>query len=457
MRRIAIVGGGYLGSVTALLFSQNPDYQITLIEKSDRLGGLYNDAWEDGPYHFDFGSRAILATGMEEIDDNLFSLLPEAEYRKSTANLKEFSFQSGTLCEYSNCLDARLLPKDIYAKGLAELMSVSPEHFDGQVFANLAEFSVAHYGQTLTDHLIRPAMEKLTGLPLEAQDPVSLPTHALHRLIMVGRGEAQKLKAENPFNDARIAFTRFDDHASKLTKAYPRTEGLSRFSQRLHQGLLARSNVRVLTNTSVEAIVRTDTRFNTLTLDNGESLSCDEVLWTIPSIFLAKLIGTDLSGLKPTTFRNTVLAHYLIKGEIKTSGYFVYNYDQGFKTYRATFYDNFTQRPEPYKSVTIEMFHDALDPDLEGLRTSLFDELKAMGCIDQNAVIAKSDVQFHRNGWPNFSTDFFSGQAALNERVKGHYENLHFLGKANGRHHTLALIHSAYELFRQFNPVPVSA
>ena len=90
-------------------FSQKSNVHVTLVEKQNRLCGLYNSAHEMDGRFFDYGSRAILQTGVSAVDDVLFSLLPDEIYPKTKDNLREFSFQSGKFCGHSNCLDARLL------------------------------------------------------------------------------------------------------------------------------------------------------------------------------------------------------------------------------------------------------------------------------------------------------------------------------------------------------------
>ena len=43
---LVIVGGGYVGSMAAILASKNSTINVNLIEKDDKLCGLYNNAWE---------------------------------------------------------------------------------------------------------------------------------------------------------------------------------------------------------------------------------------------------------------------------------------------------------------------------------------------------------------------------------------------------------------------------
>ncbi|MBV0914173.1 NAD(P)-binding protein [Anianabacter salinae] len=447
MQHIVIIGGGYAGAMTAVLFAHDRNFSVTVVEKQNRLGGLYNSAWEHDGLHFDYGSRAILQTGVPAVDDVIFSILPDQEYPKTTENLKEFSFQNGTYCSHSNCLDARTLPADILAKGKAELLAIEDPGKAYTEYDTLQTYARATYGPTLTEALIAPAMEKLTGLRCEALDPISLFLHGLHRIIVTDSIEAKALKAETAFNDSRLAFARFDDHASSMIKTYPVRHGLSDYCDRIRAHLDSLPNVRLLLETATTAIEMEGRLAKAITLDNGETIACDHVIWSIPSIFLARVMGQDITELKGPTFRNSVLAHYVFEGEILNESYFIYNYDPAFQSYRSTFYDNFSSRPEGVKTMTVEMFHDALDPDLDQLEGAIFEEQKAIGAISTDARIRTAHLQFHRGSWPNFAAGFFSNQAEVNEAIGGAYDNIHLVGKANGKHHSSALVHDAHSLF----------
>ena len=58
-----------------------------------------------------------------------------------------------------------------------------------------------------------------------------------------------------------------------------------------------------------------------------------------------------------------------------------------------------------------------------------------------------SEIQFHRGSWPDFNVGFFESQNEINKSAKGDIQNVHFLGKTNGSHHSSALVHSAAELY----------
>ena len=54
IKGIVIVGGGYVGSISSLLCYSNPNLNVSIIEKDNKLCGLYNNAWEKDNCHFSF-------------------------------------------------------------------------------------------------------------------------------------------------------------------------------------------------------------------------------------------------------------------------------------------------------------------------------------------------------------------------------------------------------------------
>jgi protoporphyrinogen oxidase len=449
MHQIVVVGGGYLGSMAGVLFSQNSDVEVTIIEKQTQLCGLYNTAHRMDGRSFDFGSRAILQTGVAEVDDVVFALLPDLEYPKTTDNLKEFSFQNGVLCEHSNCLDARSLPANIWLKGKAELLKLSSQDVVNMQFSDLLHCSIKTYGETYTKHLIEPAMRKLTGLELSSLEPNALQIHGLQRIIIADEAESRDLKSQCPFNDNRIAFSRYDNNKSSMVKTYPVRSGLTDYADRVSNYLHKQSNVNVLLGEQVVEISHNKNIVEALRLENGVEISCDSVFWTIPSAFFAKLWGMDLAEFKKPKFRNTILVHLIAEGELKTDGYYVYNYAPEFLSYRTTIYNNFCDFDDKRLSMTTEILCDDLPNTMESLDQYIFEEIKNSGLIDANCSLINANVQVHRNSWPSFMNGFFAAQENINLAAKGAFKNVYFAGKTNGKHHSGALVQQAKDIFNE--------
>ena len=442
-QNLVIVGGGYLGVMCSLLFSQKSNVHVTLVEKQNRLCGLYNSAHEMDGRFFDYGSRAILQTGVSAVDDVLFSLLPDEIYPKTKDNLREFSFQSGKFCGHSNCLDARLLPQELFERGKEEMLQISSDGLSNRSFDNLRDYAVRIYGTVFTNNLIAPVMEKLTGPHLLQLHPNALSIHGLNRIIIADGVESRKLKACSAFNDSRIAFAKFNDNASNVTKTYPLRGGLSDFSRRMLEYLNRKENVDVILGASVQRLNKANDQLEAIVLDSGQIVKCDNLIWTIPSFLFAKLAKTNLDGLGTPSFRNTLLAHFILDCELETDAHFVYNYDQNFISYRTSFYDNYSTSVDSFKSLSVEVFLDDEDTDLNKIKDQILTELTSSNVVSHLQKIMNSEIQFHRGSWPDFNVGFFESQNEINKSAKGDIQNVHFLGKTNGSHHSSALVHSA--------------
>ena len=71
MKKTIVVGGGIVG-ITAAFFAKKKGYDVILIEASDRLGGLLKSDCSDNGC-FDYGTHIASMTGIDELDEFLFS------------------------------------------------------------------------------------------------------------------------------------------------------------------------------------------------------------------------------------------------------------------------------------------------------------------------------------------------------------------------------------------------
>ena len=68
---IVVVGGGIAGIVSAILL-QKKFGQVCIIERNDRIGGLYRSKRCDLGVTFDYGSHFLRPIGHPELDNILF-------------------------------------------------------------------------------------------------------------------------------------------------------------------------------------------------------------------------------------------------------------------------------------------------------------------------------------------------------------------------------------------------
>ena len=445
---LLIVGGGYVGSMAAILASKNSKINVHLIEKDNKLCGLYNNAWEKNNLFFSYGSRAILQTGVDDIDETLNKILPDKEYSKSKENLKEFSYQNGQVLNYTNCLDARLLPKDLFLSGKLEMLAIKElkVNIDKE---NLLEYCNNVYGKIFTENLFKPAIKKLTGLTLEEVEQDTIYTHGINRIIIADEEETKLLKSKSDFNDSRIAFTKYNNNKSNMTKTLPKKVGYSDFANRVKQYLNHSDNINLHMNESINDVKFKDKKIVEVSTENQTIKNIDYILWTIPSPIFAQVLDMDISVLKRPKFRNTMFFHYIFSGNLNTDAFFVYNYDNNFINYRTTLYDNFSNRNGNLMSATVEVFEDNSDLNPSLLTEKVFNELKELKILSANSVMHSHFSHIYKSSWPAFETGFFKQQQKLNNSILSKVSNVFIAGKTNGKLHTSALVNEINGYFNK--------
>ena len=427
---LVIVGGGYVGSMAAILASKNSTINVNLIEKDDKLCGLYNNAWEKNNLFFSYGSRAILQSGVDDIDGTLNDILPDTLYSKSKDNLKEFSYQQGKVLNYSNCIDARLLPEDLFLSGKSEMLSIKELKINTEK-QNLLEYCNNVYGKIFTENLFKPAIKKLTGLTLEEVEPDTIFAHNINRIIIADEEESKSLKLKSSFNDSRIAFAKYNNHKSNMTKTLPKKVGYSDFSSRVEKYLNNCDNINLHFNETITDVKFKDKKIVEVSTQNQSIKNIDYILWTIPSPIFAQVLDIDLSVLKRPKFRNTMFFHYIFSGNLNTDAFFVYNYDNRFINYRTTLYDNFSSGNGDLLSATVEVFddNDVLDPSV--LKDKVFNELKESKILSSNSLIHNYFSHMYKSSWPAFEIGFFKQQQKLNKSILSKVSNVSITGKTN--------------------------
>ncbi|MCB1107285.1 MAG: protoporphyrinogen oxidase [Chlamydiia bacterium] len=87
MKKITIIGGGISGLVARYRLSQVPDVEVTLYEKSERLGGCIESLQD--PYFFEMGPRTIKASRSEDLLKLIQQLDLETEIIYSSKHAKK--------------------------------------------------------------------------------------------------------------------------------------------------------------------------------------------------------------------------------------------------------------------------------------------------------------------------------------------------------------------------------
>ena len=430
-RSVVIVGGGIGGLFSATVLVSLGVSDITLIEKSDQLGGLLKSKTYQKPiddvrdFTFDYGTHFVLKTGNEAIDEILDQEVGSEDYTEFSGSLPEGQYINGSLFCDSGCANATLFSKDILETVKRELPEDSEE---GKLFQNLRELLVHKYGPTATEKIYAPAFKKFTGFDLDDLDASIETVFNASRLIVAGREDSIALKKKH---DQNIAYAHYGDGQSDILKYYPAKGSVQNWVDDM-ASQLKKAGVKIRTSTNIGSMSKDESGVYNFDL-GGESIRADFLIWTLPSIFLAKMMGIEVPSMPPK-IRHVSVVNIITDKKPVSGPYWVTVYDPDKLSYRLTLYNNFA--PEnlggAYR-ISVEVLHDGDFSGEDVHQKKIFNELIAMGVLPDGASALWSDVVALPGGFPVTKpgdNEVYQEQSAiLSEKLS----NLYIVKKGHGQ------------------------
>ncbi|MGH1403785.1 MAG: FAD-dependent oxidoreductase [Alphaproteobacteria bacterium] len=429
-----IVGGGLAGLFSAKVLLDRGCSDIYIIEKSDDVGGLLQhitvkDPLNDGRnFVFDHGTHFVLEPNHPDIRRLMREDLDPVDYHSFTESLQEAHVLNGKLYEQSGCASLSVFSEDIQNNIKNELHELRNGAADEGVVENFRDECLRRYGQTATDLIYAPAYKKFAGLDLEDLDVFMANFFAPGRLIAFDRQESIDLKEKDADWDWRIAYADCEDSTSDITKYYPKVGGIGRWLQAVSDDLKARG-VRILTNTTITDMQSNGSEIEGVTLSSGETLSCAQLVWSLPSIFLAMQTNTPVPSQKPI-MRQVSLVHLLVDEKPIERPHWVTVYDEKLLSYRITLYDNFAPSDEGAYRITVEILHGAeFQEDQDALEDQIFEELKDLGILSKTSCKLWSGSSKKPDGFPILSSSHKQTYIEQTQILEQKYENIAIVGR----------------------------
>lgn len=433
-KNIIIVGGGMSGLATARFLADDPNNKITIIEKSHEFGGLYTSTRSKSGYTFDHGSHTVLNTGIEELDNILFEDFKDDEWDVIEGSLKETVYYKGEHTDNTVCPDARKLPSDLYAKGLAEFMALEPISDEPK---NLQDMLDLTYGKTFAQHLIRPIIEKFYSGDFQDLDPKMYKDFLpLSRIILFNDAMTERLKSI-PFFDDRIAWTNFQNGNSTIKKYFSKNGGVGVWPELIEKRVRG-LGVTMLNNQSVKAISHKDGHISHVTLEDGQHIMCDELIWTIPAFACLQAAGLPLPKSEKPILLQSIIYNFVFDKALLKDDHWIFNYDKDMNIFRVTLYPNLTASKiaEAPHHLTIEVLRHIEDvpQNLDSLWETLFSEAVKMGLVSSDTAIIDKFCYLAQGARPIPTLAFKAAQKAQIESAKIALKNLRLYGRGNGSH-----------------------
>jgi protoporphyrinogen oxidase len=418
MTRVAIVGGGLSGLSLAMFLKDH--CEVMIVEKSPNMGGLLSST-ELWGIPFDWGTHIIRETGVEAIDELLFSGITE-EHWNQFRMVKAGSCFNGQVNAKSPFIDLGTLPPSLQIKARAELFN--EEQKLNQPSSTLYDHSLSHFGSTITEHIVRPAINKQLQQPLEKLSPN---TPFFMPRVVINDPELIRKKANDPEIDARVAYPSYEMGIGEINNYYPKVGGVGRFIDLL-TSKLQKEGVNLYCDSQVSGLTLTNSQVTHLEINETRLQPVDALVWTIPSFPLASLLNITVEPLKGS-FTKTNLHHFVFHNPLKRDNHFITNYDPTYSTFRVTLYPNLgAERPMNLNNLTVEQ----IDSGDRISRQDIYQELVNMGVIDENNTIKNYCCTKSPSGFPAFPTDYFSKYEVLHDHIRSEGANIHLIGKAKG-------------------------
>jgi protoporphyrinogen oxidase len=363
---IVIVGGGFSGLVSALWAAEKSNFPVVLLERDSNLGGLYSSIDAGGNGLFDHGPHLFYESGNAEIDSVLQGILPESDWIYLAGNRKDIAgtYHAGNLQHHSHYVDLRRLNINAYKQCIAEFFSdLTKCNITRLPYRSAKDYFDAQFGAHIVDLVVEPILNKLWRSSADALDPIAAKIVSMDRVILFDENTMQDLMKSDLLR-SRLAFPD-QTHLPMIWRTtpqrgyYPKKFGLSNLVSTIRQELKDRG-VAIYTNASIEHIqvdgmevreVRFASSSKSITLSNIRV-----VHWTAGYQSLAKQLGVNMSDVPTDAPAQVVYVNVLLRS-LPNMGqsYYVYCFDDGFRTFRVTNYVNYCAGAERAKGFPVSM------------------------------------------------------------------------------------------------------
>ncbi len=439
MKHAVIVGGGISGLLAAYLFAKDERYTVTVVERSDRLGGLLK-SFDYGKWGaFDHGAHNILESGITELDELFWSLWPEDEWQVTQTINGQIRALTGLIYQgrvqhNSPFMDLRNHPKwkTFVADFLAHVNQLSSVEITEINQLDAYSYSEQLFGRLITEEIVSPALEHLYGKEARTLNAMVMRLTQFNRLVLFDEKLMEEL-VFTPILGSRLSYTEQLNLPAQCLhhkrSLYPRKYGIYRVIEAIEERLRDLGVVFEM-NAEVDQVEIEQQRFKSMTV-NGQSLAVDQVVWSAGYAGLASLLTIPVAvesvdSPPRTVMTNMVLSQPLVAGELS----FIYSYDQGSRIFRLDNYMNYCEgaaRAGGYPITVESLIYEPFDIDT--LQKEINTELLAYGLITESTEILFQRTEVLASGFPLLTQNNVNivNQAREDVRAK-HLQNLTVIG-----------------------------
>jgi len=426
MKKVIIIGGGISGLTAAYLFANSGKYEVHIVEKSDNLGGLLK-SFNYGEFgHFDYGAHNILETGIKELDEFYYNLLPEEKWQATTTVNGQIRALTGLmynkkLQQNSPFIDLRE-DKNIkeYIGDFFENLNENSGDLENIYSRDAYSYALHLFGEKITDDVIVPAIEKLYN-----RHPRELNTMVLFLTQFTRIGLFEEHIMEELVNlkniGSRLSYTEQlnlpEKYLTHLRSLYPKDYGIYRVIDAIEETLISKGII-FHKNATVTGINIKDNKIDEVFI-NDELHKTDELVCSIGYFPLTSLLDIDIKAYKFDANPKTIITNLLIDkpldcGELS----FIYSYDKGTKVFRIDNYINYCEGAKKDGLYRIGIETVDFSGISEGeLQEKLIQELIDYKIMKEDTEIDFIKTEFLESGFPLLTQNNISIVNDIREKV----------------------------------------
>lgn len=443
-----IVGSGISGLLSALVIARKEkNAKIYVVERNPELGGLLRRFYYGEVYgSFDYGMHNLLDTGEKELDDLIFSLLPENEWQLLEGKRRDLAgiFFNGVIQYNTPFIDIRNLPEEEYQKCISSFFThlntqpISKREED--VLKNAEQVAIDRFGEYVARKTIIPSVEKIHQKPANELDYMASIFTPMTRIAMFDETLLNDITKSDILRD-RIAYS--DQRNLPLEKSsgrrafYPAKYGMYRVIDAFVNEL-KKHDVELLCNAEISGITSKSNKVDSVIVKNEKGTTEVEnigaLIWTGGVPMIAKLLGISLEGLTFDKPLKTIVVSILIDKPLNMGDlYYFFCYHQGFHTYRL---NNFTAYCDlaprnGYYPISIELLMSDSEISEAGktFEEIAVEELHKFKILQPDTKIVFTRAEPLESGFPMPSLKNIKSLEKIRTRIKNlNLTNLHMFG-----------------------------
>ena len=231
----------------------------------------------------------------------------------------------------------------------------------------------------------------------------------------------------------KLAFHSSEEGQSSLKNYYPVKGGIGLWIDEIEKKL-AQLGVEILRNTTVDKINHTNGNIESVELNNGKHLNCDQLIWTAPVYQCIKSSGlTPPFKVESPTRLITSIHNFVFDQPFLTDLFYFVCTDPDMPSFRITLYPNVQGKQSDEKGHRITVESLSLEKlDLAETATQVYNDLVKMGIVSKEAQIVFQQNDTLDETFPVPTHQFIKDSEMQLNFVKENLKNVLFLGKNVG-------------------------